>query len=241
LKKISFLTLFVLMALSVSLAAAQDDDPCAQRGGTQNSDTGRCELNSSFEIDIQYPLEYTAYPNTQQTLDTFLQQTYQAFLQNIADMGLPTYTASYPWSLTVHYDEYQYSDTIISIAFNIYEFTGGAHGNTAWKTFTFDLAADTEITLDDVFLPDSDPFSIIVPLVQSDITTQLGDGADASWITDGTDQYPDEYLNFVLTQDELQFIFPPYQVAPYVNGTLVAHIPLTQLQPILAAPFAERG
>jgi hypothetical protein len=234
-KKIALVLL--LLVMTIGFVVAQDDQ-CAQYGGFQNPETERCELHGGFDVDIQYPVGYSTYPNTQDTLDTFVQETYQNFMQGSLDAGWFAFQSSGNWSLTMQYEDYHHSENIVSLAFSVYDYVGGAHGNTWWRTFTFDLTQDEEITLSDLFLPDGDPLSVIAPLVQAEIAAQLGDGTDTTWIAEGTDEFPAEYLNFVLTEDELIFIFPPYQVAPYVAGTRMAHIPLSELESILAEPFA---
>ena len=81
---------------------------------------------------------------------------------------------------------------------------------------------------------------------QSDDATlkeQLKNAADM--IEQGTEPKPDNFANFepVLGTDgkisALRFVFPPYQVGPYSDGTQTVEVPASVLLPLIAP--AERG
>jgi hypothetical protein len=139
--------------------------------------------------------------------------------------------------LSIGYDEYRFSNDIISLLFTISDYTGGAHPNSYYRTFTFDLVEEHVLTLDDVFVNTADALSVISPLVQQNLLTQAGDMSDPTWIEQGTGFVPENYQNFAITPDELIFFFPPYQVAAYAAGPQEVHLPLEQIGSVLAAAF----
>ncbi len=121
------------------------------------------------------------------------------------------FTISFPWSLFADYASYQFSERFFSLQFTIYTYTGGAHGNTVFRTFTFDAESAEEIDLESLFVEGVNHLETIYPLVQQDLVTQLGNMTDSQWIQNGTGLNPENYQNFALTGEELIFFFPPYQ------------------------------
>ena len=140
--------------------------------------------------------------------------------------------------MDITYEELHHSDRIASLVFTIYEFTGGAHGNTTYQSYTFDLESGRLLALDDLFTSGSQPLSLIAPLVEADLNEKLKDISDADWIHSGTGNNPDNYQQWALDGDELVFYFGPYQVAAYAAGTQTVRIPLAQLSSILRPAFA---
>jgi hypothetical protein len=89
---------------------------------------------------------------------------------------------------------------VLSLKFTISDYTGGAHGNLYFQTYTFDLVQSRIFTLNDLFLPGIDPLATLAPIVQADLAAQMGEFADPTWIQEGTDSL-DEYVSFVITPD----------------------------------------
>lgn len=232
--------LLILVVLSLALptmASHAQDDPCYLNNGIPDPDSGQCFLQGGLDIKLAYPLELAALPYPNGVVSQFLQDLRSATIQNYASSNTdPTYLI-FPWSLYGSYDFYQFSDTVMSLNFTISEYTGGAHPNHYFQSFTFDLATEQEIALADLFLPDSDPFSLIGPLVEADLIVQQGGNADPTWIHEGTGSNPDNYQQFALTADSLILFFPPYQVGPYALGAFAVTIPLPSIASILAAPY----
>ena len=127
---------------------------------------------------------------------------------------------------------------MLSLIFTTYQFTGGAHGSTVIQTYTFDLANDRLIRLDDLFTNTNDALAIIAPLVEESLTTTLGDMLDADWLAQGSGTDPQNYQTFSLDANSITFYFQQYQVAPYAAGLQTVTIPLAQLSSILAPDFA---
>jgi hypothetical protein len=139
--------------------------------------------------------------------------------------------------MNISNETYKFSEDIQTVVFNMSFYTGGAHPNSGYKSFTFDVKQDKELTLNDVFLNGNIPWDTISQLVQDDLKTQLADMADATTIEQGTGTNPDNYKNWALTSDALIFFFDPYQVAPYVAGPQKVEIPLQMLKDVLTPAF----
>lgn len=48
--------------------------------------------------------------------------------------------------MKISYENYQYSDFVRSVAFDMSFYTGGAHPNSGFKTFNFDVNQDKELS-----------------------------------------------------------------------------------------------
>ncbi len=238
-KKATLLALILVLGLLVSaIPVRAQEDACFDRGGLWNEETGKCEFQTGLHIAITYPLEFVDDEFADITLTEFLNASRRDFLTNYSDYGLE-FNSFGNWELNITYTIYQYSEDIISIQFDIYEYSGGAHGLSYFETFTFDLANQSVLTLGDLFQEEFDPLVTIAPIVQADLEAQLGEMSDSQWIQDGTGSNINNYGNFVVTSDSLILLFPPYQVAAYAAGPQIVEIPLTDLQAILAPPFLQ--
>lgn len=230
------LCMFVLVAGAAS--AQTDDEACMQKGGTLTD--GVCVLSAAAEITVDYPLELAQNEIVASTIDPFIQDTKTNFLQVLSG---PFFPAPGPYALDITYETVSHSDTVVSIVFTIYDFTGGAHGNTIFQTFTFDLAAGTVLTLDDLFTDTAQALEVISPLAEAYLTTYftetVGADFDADWLHQGTSPDAVNYANFALDETDIIFYFPPYQVAAYAFGPQTVRIPLADLSSVLAPEFAS--
>lgn len=123
------------------------------------------------------------------------------------------------------------SDHYLSVVQSYYIFSGGAHGNTYYDTGTYDLQTGDLITLDEIFAPQVDYTKILTQIVREEIK-QRGK----------TDHYifferVDPSVQFYLTEEGLVLLYPPYAIAPYVEGTIKFTIPWMKIQSSLNSNF----
>jgi len=139
-------------------------------------------------------------------------------------------------SITITYEE-EWGLHTASYAFTLFVDTLGAHPNTFYRTFTFNLATGEELDIASLFLPRSDYLRRLSAISQFELAKSLGDFADVEYIAQGTGPEPLNYQNFVIDADTLVLMFPPYQVAPYAAGSQSVVIPLSQLVDILKSEY----
>jgi peptidoglycan-N-acetylglucosamine deacetylase len=205
-------------------------------GGCDPEQVLDCDADTGFDISVRYPLSIVSYDFAQTQIAQFIADSTQNFLSAFSATDLPEFVTS-PWFLDIASEEMAYSDDIISVVMTVSDYTGGAHGNVFYKTFTFDLSTEKQLTLNDLFTA-PDPLPTLFPLVSQELQNQMDGYADLTWIEDGTGLNIDNYQNFAVGEDELIFFFPPYQVAPYAAGSFQVRIPFSAIQTILAPPFA---
>lgn len=139
-------------------------------------------------------------------------------------------------SLTILHEE-RVSAATVSYVYTIHLDTLGAHPNTFYRTFTFDLATGAELEIADLFLPRSGYLARLSAIAEFELTKSLGEFADVEYIRQGVTAETLNFQTFALDGENLILIFPPYQVAPYAAGTQTVSIPLAQLAEILKPAY----
>lgn len=133
-----------------------------------------------------------------------------------------TYTAMMTYEVTYNQKDF------LSIYTDVYEFTGGAHGNTVRYADTFSLKYGRKMALSD-FFNGRGYQTVIFGSILAQISVQ---------ISRGTNDYFDDYQknvfqyfsekNFYLTPEGLTVFFPLYTIAPYSSGIVTFVIPYAE-------------
>jgi hypothetical protein len=179
------------------------------------------DSNQYYTIDAMYPI----------TKDTGINDQFKAFAEDqVAQFKDDTSWATDPsidsaskgsLSLDLSYRE-ERSAIADNYIFTIATYTGGAHGLQATRTFSFDQYG-APIALSDLFTNTDAGLKTIAPFVQAELTKK--NVADAATIKEGTAPTKENYQNFFISDTGVSFIFDPYQVAPYSEGTQVILVP----------------
>lgn len=139
--------------------------------------------------------------------------------------------------LQIHYFGSSSQQTV-SYIFEIYSYTLGAHGNTSYRTFTFDLKSGSLLKLADVFVPDAPYLDRLSTISREKLPKLIEDGfLNQDFIIAGTAPVEASFENFFLDGTSFVLIFPPYAVAPYVAGTQTLAIPVSELEAILKPEY----
>jgi hypothetical protein len=129
----------------------------------------------------------------------------------------------------------------------LYLFTGGAHGIPGKKYYTLDLAEHKVLAIDDFFRePEGETLRSIVME-----ELRLYSGLKGEFIEDGLPLsqgifYTDDPAvsgNFFITDEGLGLCWEPYEIAPYVFGSIEITIPWETIRPLLrhdAMEFLEK-
>jgi hypothetical protein len=150
------------------------------------------------------------------------------------------YPAAVEWYLEASRDDYLFtpyeaevSYTVtynrrcaISLYFDSYRFTGGAHGNTVRTSDTWNLNKGTRMRLSDFFPAESDFRAYILEKINARIAEMIAAGNDI-FFGDPT-ELAREYFdgqNFYLTADGIVIYYQLYTVAPYASGIVEFLIP----------------
>lgn len=232
----------LLIAFAVALpAAAQNANPFSGCGEAEypawaNAD-GECTLNQALHVETAY--SYPAILNDHAFAKAIVMQYFrdrEAMFWSFLMTGPFVETNSAPWTLQISGEPYTPTGDLLSVVFTEYEYTGGAHPNTTYSTFTFDLVNERQLLWPDL-LTDGVTLEAIAAIVQPKLAETLTEMTDAEWLATGTAPTPENYANFALTPDGLLILFPPYQVAAYAAGPQQIMLPYSDLAGILKPDF----
>ncbi|MCU0497446.1 MAG: DUF3298 and DUF4163 domain-containing protein [Anaerolineae bacterium] len=216
---------------------ALQQNQCDQKFGVEDEIKGGCRLQASFTMDVAYPAWLVDHAFADTILTEVINGMRSEYGEFFTDDSL--YGMSAHWSLIGGYEELWRSESIVNLVYTFSTYTGGAHPNSFYRTFTFDLENEREVMLSDLFNTDLETVLVtLVPLIQADLRTQMGEWAEGAWIEDGTGFDPLSYGNWAIDDTALYFFFPPYQVAAYAAGSFRVAIPLESMSALLAPEFA---
>jgi hypothetical protein len=128
-------------------------------------------------------------------------------------------------AMTVFTVPYNRSCTL-SMYFDAYQYTGGAHGATVRTSDTWSLSKGRRLALSDFFPDGFDLRAYILEQIDAQITARIDAGNDIFF--DDPAQLAREYFdeqNFYLTSDGIVIYYQLYTVAPYASGIVEFLIP----------------
>lgn len=121
---------------------------------------------------------------------------------------------------------------IFSYGVDLYVYMGGAHGITNRIYYNYNLANGTLITEADLFTNDYQ--AVLSHLLKQHI---IADNATINSPEELDEIYWTEHIapngNFYITHETINYVFNPYEIAPYVFGNIEVNIPFTEIKEIL--------
>ena len=142
----------------------------------------------------------------------------------------------------ITFTAYTGSPVLLSVRFEDLRDTGGAHPNTTYASFVFDMQRQARLTLADIFTDEPAALKILSELAARRMALVL----DGMTFPEGMTPKPENFAVFVIDGADLVFTFPPYQVASYARGTQTLRVPLCHprllplLSPALRAALAAQ-
>lgn len=144
---------------------------------------------------------------------------------------------------------------LVSVRGEGFSDTGGAHPLPIDTAFVYDVSQQRQLQLADLFTDLPAALKVLSDTARTRLTPRLltfpaddqsAPEAKQEWLAnmqemldDGTQPQAGNFANLLVTaQDEntasgLVLVFPPYQVAPYVNGTQTVAVPAAALHGLL--------
>lgn len=172
-----------------------------------------------------------------------------ATADTMRDQAKKDYAVSFlweaPYQCQITYSPMRMDHGILSIYGSSFSYTGGNRPDVSYLAANYDLVTGKTLYLTDIFTSDSWA-QTITPLVLG----ALSDIKDQAQLYDDYENTVKAYFNgnlsknegWYFTQTGLCFFFPPYEIAPYSSGTVIAEIPYEKLTGILDGAYfpAER-
>ncbi len=190
--------------------------------------------NADFAIDASYPrfdgksADFSA-PNT-----FFADRTKIAVADHVPDTdefaGRPQ-TWSYDQSFLLH----RPGPNAIAVATTYYGFTGGAHGYGAVTGGLVDLRTGKMLDPSGIFAAGDRWLAALRTWVTADLKKQFVErpGFEDALAPEKVDKLLREPERYIWRADGLAIVFNQYEVAAYVMGRYVVHLPYARLEPLM--------
>jgi len=245
-------------------APAPDAAPAAEAAVTEPTPATEAPLdlrdvvenNEREVVGISYPAGIDRYPGLARALQDYATSA-RGDLQQALD-GLGNDKPTMPYELSLSFEKVLETPQLVVVSADGSRYTGGAHGEPLVARFVWlpqqqqMLSAGTLVADDKGWKAISD---FVADQLRERVATRLSSEdmqpADlqeslrnaSRMIAEGTGPQAENFSQFQpLTDDKgqitaLRFVFPPYQVGPYSDGTQTADVPAAVLLPHVAKDY----
>lgn len=141
------------------------------------------------------------------------------------------------WEETAFYTVERPGPNVISIVFNIYSYTGGAHGMVVIEALNYDLKTGAPLGLADLFGKPEKALEIMSELTQERLRKSLGEDVEEDMLRDGTAPDAANFSALSLLPNGVAVEFQPYQVGPWAIGQQRVELTLEELAPAEPSPL----
>jgi len=208
------------------------------------------ETSPQAVVGITYPPDIARYPGLAKTLGSYADSA-RAELQQALD-GLGNDKPTMPYELSLTFEKVLETPQLVVVTADGSRYTGGAHGEPLVARFVW-LPEQQQMLTADKLVADAKGWKAISDYVADQlrerVATRLsGDEMEPAqmqeslrnasrMIADGTGPSADNFSQFQpLTGSDgrisaIRFVFPPYQVGPYSDGTQTVDVPAAVLVP----------
>lgn len=184
------------------------------------------ELNSllasnSLKFKMNARLSFDEYDNVDELADFVINDYLHTYNQSINYIG----------------------KNLISINEDLYEYTGGAHGNYWSYGLNYGLEPTHEIHLENLIdYMDLDSFLNFISCYcinslkdkHNDILRENFEQGDEVFFEGSLTPKLENFNNFLISKESLDFIFNPYQVLPYAFGQSIVKVPYTEILKVIS-------
>ncbi len=267
LKRALLLSLVLALALAAckreadvpaSSAPAQEPVPAETTPASSVSELKDViETQDSYIVGISYPPGLGKYPGLAQAVVAYSDAARAELMQAVAGFGNDKPSA--PYELSLSFETVVESPKVVAVAADGSRYTGGAHGEPLVARFVW-LPAQAKLLTANDLVPKVEGWVAIGNYIREQLHTSVSVRADADemppserqqfvrsadkMIDEGTEPDAENYREFQPVVDAqgrvtgIRFVFPPYQVGPYSDGTQTVDVPAAVLLPHVAPEYA---
>ena len=215
------------------------------------------ENDARYIIGISYPPDASKYPGLAQALRGYADNARAELLKAVTASDPAKQNG--PYDLTLNFTLLAETPEIVAVVGDGSSFTGGAHGTPLVARFVW-LPQQNMLLSSDSLFGDLRSWRAISDYTREQLHAALSQRVDGDelppderadvirsvgrMIDDGTEPVAASFAAFepVLAPDSdklmgLRFVFPPYQVGPYVDGVRTVEVPTAVLMPHLAPQY----
>jgi Protein of unknown function (DUF3298)/Deacetylase PdaC len=208
-----------------------------------------------YSYRIHYPALDANWTALHDTLHTYAETQKKDFL---AAQGGERSPNAGEYQLDVTFTVARRTDDFISVLVSGSSFTGGAHPNPLTASFVSHIADNRLIAIGDLFADQTAALKILSDEARAQLQgryeaqsrDQMGEGEALTkalkdmreWVERGTEPKAENFAVYLVDGLEskaigLTLVFPPYQVAPYVDGTPQVEVPARLFHSVLKPEY----
>lgn len=141
--------------------------------------------------------------------------------------------------LNISFEVFQHTTGYYSFVIHVDMYTGGANGLSETKVFRLHSQSGQMLTMNDLLGDNEKSLVKLATKVRETITSdkQLRAHLLQEQFADRTSPTWDNYSNFALKKDSIEFYFNEYEIAAGAAGSPIASIPLENINDLLAESF----
>lgn len=214
------------------------------------------ETNERYIIGIGYPPAAAKYPALAAVLKTYAENARAELMQAVSGLGNDKPTS--PYDLSLRFYPVLETPQVIAIAADGSTYTGGAHGTPLIARFVW-LKQQNTLLQANKLVPQAEGWKAISDNVREQLHGALSQRIDADelspgeraeliksagrMIDEGSEAAARNFAQFEPLVgpggklNGLRFVFPPYQVGPYADGTQTVDVPAEVLLPHVAPEY----
>lgn len=214
------------------------------------------ETTPDYVIGITYPPSASRYPGLAVELKAYADAARGELMEALPGRAQSDSGAMYELSLT--FSELYATPELVAIAADGNSYTGGAHGNPLIARFVWLPQQGKSLKASELVTGEAG-WKAIAGYVREQLHTALSQRVDADdlppaeradviksagkMIDEGTDANPENFAQFEPLAGTggklsgLRFVFAPYQVGPYSDGTQHVEVPAAVLLPHVAPQY----
>ena len=243
-------------AAEVPVGAQAPAEPVASDTAVAPTLEDVMERDPRYLVGISYPEAARAYPGLAVELDAYARAARADLDEAVASLGEGRPRA--PYDLALDFAMLVETPRVVAVAADGSSYTGGAHGNPLVARFVWLPERDRMLTAQDL-MAGPDGWRALSGYVREQLNAELYERMDA-WdlepderqqvlrtsgrmIEEGSTPDPDNFAHFEPQMDAserisaLRFVFPPYQVGPYSDGTHYVVVPADVLLPHVSEQY----
>ncbi|WDS37188.1 DUF3298 and DUF4163 domain-containing protein [Pseudoxanthomonas sp.] len=244
-------------ATSASPVASTPAEASTQSPSAATALSDVAESDPRYVVGISYPPQANQYPGLAKAMGDYATAARAELMQAVNGLGGEKPVA--PYELSLAFEVVAETPEVVAVAADGGRYTGGAHGEPLVARFTW-LPRQQAMLTTQAMLPSPEGLQAVSSYVREQLHTS------ASLRADGDDMAPEDRAQLLQSSNKMidegtgpdlanfsqfqpvvnadgriaaiRFVFPPYQVGPYADGTQTVDVPAQVLQPYVAPEYA---
>ncbi|RJQ34564.1 DUF3298 domain-containing protein [Candidatus Parcubacteria bacterium] len=167
------------------------------------------ESDAAYVIDVRYPQFGIA------SIDAQIKEVVSNAVTEFKSLPTnPAGSATPQNSFDGSYDSVYIGPDVVSVKLILSQYTGGAHPLTLVSGLNYDRETGRQLLQSDAFAMLGMSVEQVSAAATSELKAELGD----AMFEEGANANPENFSSFVISENEVTFIFQQYQVAAYAAG-----------------------